>query len=539
MKNFHSMHLRRAAFLLFLLGCFTNCFAALSASATLTWTQVGSQFNYTIVVKNTGTTNIGTFWFSWLPGADYLPTRPSAAAGPAGWSASILQGVPGFSIEYVATSGPIGPGQTSNAFTFSTTDTPAVILGTSSPSGNKVTTTTIYSGGPFSDTGFVLVVTQGTTSSNAFKLAKDTIVGGNAVAGTVTLAQPSSSATVVSITSDNAAVTVPGGGVTVPAGKTTVPVSFSTKGVAVATSVKLSAKFGATSIDAQLAVNPATLVGFTLSNAVVAGGKPTAIAVFDGLTGSVRSLTVTAAGSAAVVIGSPTSVPSQTKSQPITLGTNGVDLTTNATVTVHDGGVALSKPLQIRAASVSKISLAGALVGGNRPGFTVTLNGLAGPSGKSFQLVSDHATLLNFPAGKVAAQQSSVKLAPALSLGVAANTDVALSVGTVKTTVTLLPASLKSVVPAAASVIGGADLKVVVQLTGKWGPVAGSLAANSNSLSLTIPSTASIVPQTIVTTLVCHTKAVTKDTTVTLSVTVNGVTKTASVVVKAPAPARP
>src|SRR5437764_14888421 len=55
-------------------------FAALPASATISTPQTSAPFNYTITLNNTGTTDIGTFWFAWTstPSTyDFLPTTPT------------------------------------------------------------------------------------------------------------------------------------------------------------------------------------------------------------------------------------------------------------------------------------------------------------------------------------------------------------------------------------------------------------------------------------------------------------------------------
>src|SRR4051812_29291860 len=65
-----------------------------SASAQLnlvstTGTQANPVFHYDITVTDTGTTNIGTFWFSWVREVFFPPPVPTAVSSPAGWSASL------------------------------------------------------------------------------------------------------------------------------------------------------------------------------------------------------------------------------------------------------------------------------------------------------------------------------------------------------------------------------------------------------------------------------------------------------------------
>ncbi len=134
-----------------LLGAGSHAFGALSASATISAAPDGSNFDYTIQVTNTGTDNIGTFWFAWTPPQmpteyDFLSSNPSSASGPAGWVAPAPFGFPGYSIEfYNITGSPISTGQT-DTFQFTTSDSPTALQ--QSTFGFKNTTSFIYSGFP-------------------------------------------------------------------------------------------------------------------------------------------------------------------------------------------------------------------------------------------------------------------------------------------------------------------------------------------------------------------------------------------------------
>ena len=141
-------------------GLFLSMIAAapvcggLSASATISATPDGPNFDYTVSLHNTSSdTAIGTFWFAWTPPGqpveyDFLPSSPSAASAPSGWVAPISSGSPGTSIEYYNLSGSaIAPGST-GAFQFTTSDTPLQLQGTSL--GFPILTSFIYQGLPLS-----------------------------------------------------------------------------------------------------------------------------------------------------------------------------------------------------------------------------------------------------------------------------------------------------------------------------------------------------------------------------------------------------
>jgi hypothetical protein len=129
-----------------------SAWGALGATATISATPSGPSFNYTIMLTNTGTTNIGTFWFAWTPpGApveyDFLPSAPSSITQPAGWVGLSSFGFPGYSIEsYNLTGSLIAPGQT-GIFQFASSDSPATLQGTSIFEF-PITTSFIYEGPP-------------------------------------------------------------------------------------------------------------------------------------------------------------------------------------------------------------------------------------------------------------------------------------------------------------------------------------------------------------------------------------------------------
>ena len=137
--------------------------ASESASATFMSTQLSAtSWQYSLTLDDTGTTNVGTFWFAWVPGKDFMATAPSAIADPSGWSAITTHGsaADGFAIQWKAGAGAqLAPGQSLTGFTFDSSMSPAAMEG-DSPffPGTPVTTTFVYSGAPFSDAGFAFTV---------------------------------------------------------------------------------------------------------------------------------------------------------------------------------------------------------------------------------------------------------------------------------------------------------------------------------------------------------------------------------------------
>jgi hypothetical protein len=145
-----------------------------SASAQvslLSTTGSGSSARYTyeITLKDTGSTSLGTFWFGWTPGQDYMKSSPTAISSPTGWTDTITGGgsSDGFAIQWVASSNLVAAGARLSGFKFTSADSPTALAGKSTffPT-TPVETSFVYSGTPFSDSGdqFVAAAPAITTS---------------------------------------------------------------------------------------------------------------------------------------------------------------------------------------------------------------------------------------------------------------------------------------------------------------------------------------------------------------------------------------
>ncbi len=125
----------------------------------------GIDYNYSITLTNSGASsvNLGTFWFAWVPGKDFLDTRPVSGGfvTPQGWTANVTGGgaSDGFAIQWVAgTNAAITP-VNSLVFGFESVDTPAQVAGFSNffPT-TRVTTAVVYQNGPFSGLSDTFIV---------------------------------------------------------------------------------------------------------------------------------------------------------------------------------------------------------------------------------------------------------------------------------------------------------------------------------------------------------------------------------------------
>jgi hypothetical protein len=165
----------------------------INANATIAATYAGNGvYDYTITLNNTGSISVGTFWFSWVPGDDFMSTNPTEIGAPAGWAGNVTSnpfaGGTGYAIQWVNNSGQnIAAGASSSAFTFASTETPEQ-MAANSPfvSGTPTTTSFLYQGGPFSGASLEFVPTVNLIE-NAVGTLTATAAGGGAFNYTVQL----------------------------------------------------------------------------------------------------------------------------------------------------------------------------------------------------------------------------------------------------------------------------------------------------------------------------------------------------------------
>jgi len=126
--------------------------ASLAASAVISSTPAGSNFNYTIDLSNSSQSadSIGTFWYAWIPQPfeDFLATKPVSVTPPAGWTDTItnIGSSDGYAIEFNASgTANVKPGSSLD-FGFTSADTPASVNGDSVfYPGTPVGTSFVYS----------------------------------------------------------------------------------------------------------------------------------------------------------------------------------------------------------------------------------------------------------------------------------------------------------------------------------------------------------------------------------------------------------
>jgi hypothetical protein len=101
-----------------------------SASAVLSATPAMGGYLDQITLDDTGSTNLGSFWYSWIPGVDYMSVSPTNVQSPTGWGDTITHTGPsdGYAIQWVNNSGPaLTAGNSLSGFSFNTTLAPSTL----------------------------------------------------------------------------------------------------------------------------------------------------------------------------------------------------------------------------------------------------------------------------------------------------------------------------------------------------------------------------------------------------------------------------
>lgn len=356
------------------------------------------------------------------------------------------------------------------------------------------------------------------------------IVGGNTVTGTVTLASAAPvGGQVVDLTATPAVDNLQAQ-VTVPSGATTATFTFSPKGVDAATTVTVNATSAGVTKSKAITDNPAKVVTLAFAPATVtSGNSSTGTATLNGKAGPSGIALTLAGGNAAVHVPASVTVSSQQNSATFTATTDIVSTTVVTHPTATQSGLpAVQGTLTLNGLTLTNFtSNVSSLVGGNTITLTPRLSAAA-PTGGVVVAISSSATGMNqpstitIPAGSVAASASFVPNGVASAV---TTTFTATYRGlSLQKTITVNPATVQSIAFSPGTVTGGTTTTTTVTLNGS-APTGGlPVTLNAGSSLLALPGTVTVGAGKRVSSFVVQTSGVSSNTTLTPTANVAGQT---------------
>ena len=374
------------------------------------------------------------------------------------------------------------------------------------------------------------------------------VIGGQANAtGAVTLSgvAPPGGA-VVTLGSSNGPVAGTPASVTVPAGATGATFPVVTNAVTMATPVSISASYGGVGKSAPLTVNPppAMVLSFVVTPTSVVGGNPASAIVTLSAPAPPGGAVITLSSANAGVATLPTSVlipAGATQSAAVTVTTTPSASTASVVLTAVYNGSSKSATLTVTAPVLLSVSVSPASVKGgvaNATG-TVTLSGNAPAGGLTVALSSSATGAAATPANVTVAAGSTTATFTVTSKPVAGDTDVTVSATLAAATKTaplrVLAPSLVSVGVTPVSVVGGEPAQGNATIDAP-APTGGlTVALSSSSTKATVPGSVDIpAGATESAAFTVSTVAVATDTAATITGTLSGVSKSATVTITAP-----
>lgn len=217
---------------------------------------------------------------------------------------------------------------------------------------------------------------------SGFSVAPSSVIGGDIATGTISLhGQAGPSGVVAAVTSDNTAAIVPAT-VTIPFGATTGTFTINTTVVGSTKFANFAVTYGVTTHNS-LTITAGGLSSFTLSQSTVYGGSSS--------TGMVTLSAPAPAGGTVINLSSddpsatlPTTVTvaAGSNSASFTINTVGVDADVTAHLAASLGANSITDGLTVKAAVLQSFVISpNSVVGGSSVTGSLTLRGLAGPSG--------------------------------------------------------------------------------------------------------------------------------------------------------------
>ncbi len=383
------------------------------------------------------------------------------------------------------------------------------------------------------------------TEAVSLTVSPNTVVGGTNSTATVTLNRPSSPEDYfVGMLSSSSSAQV-FSGLYIAMGSKSGSIPITTSGVTSATTTTITANGGDFSgvfdtLTATLTIEPNMVSSVALSpNSVIGGGTVTGTVTLNGPapTGGIK-VNLSSSSSAATLPSSSVTIAAGASSGKFTVNTVSVRGTISPVITAKYGSSSKTATLTVEPALVSSVSVAPtSVIGGVATVGTVKITGPAPAGGLTIFLSSNSPDVIVSSSALIPAGSTSVTF-PAKTAPVAAAIVGVISArsGTVTKTASLTvePATLVSVTLSPTSVQGSSATAVTGTVTLSGDPPSGNFTVtlkSSNSAAASVPPTVVVHSgNTKSTFTVAHIK-VTSSASVTITATLAGLSKTATLTV--------
>lgn len=408
------------------------------------------------------------------------------------------------------------------------------------PAGQSVATVSVRisdgRGGSAVNSAFVSVTAA---QANALAVAPSSVAAGVGATGTVTISSPApTGGVVVPLSSSQPAAAAPPASAIVPAGATSASFPIATFTVDAPTPVTITATFGGQTRSAALTVAPPVPAGLSLVPASAVGGNAVQATVTLTAGAPAAGLTLPVAVSDPLVATAPAevTVAGGQASASFAIATVPVSSTRTLGVTVGAAGATASAVLTVSPLLLASLTVPASAVGGATVQGTATLNGPAGGSGAVIGLTSSDPTVAAVPFEVTVPPGGTTATFPVATTPVGASVAVTLTAtlgGSARTAaLTVGPAVPSALAVSPTSVVGGGAAAGTVTLNGA-APPGGRVVSlsSSNAAVASVPTSVAVEGGASSATFPVVTSPVSASATVTLSASLGGVTRTASLAV--------
>ena len=374
---------------------------------------------------------------------------------------------------------------------------------------------------------------------SALAIAPTSVNGGTSVVGTVTLSNAAPvGGEVVTLSGGDSSVSYPATVTVAAAAKTaTFTVTTSANAVGVTTET-ITATLGTSSKSTPFTLNGVILSTFTLAPTSIFGGQnSTGTLTLNRVAGSAGAVISLSGGDPSVSYPSTVTVAANSNKATFVVGSSVVQTNVNESFKATLGSSNITSVLTVKPAGVvSALTFSPTSVAGGKTSVgTVKLTGPAGPSGVTVTISGGDSNVSYPSTVTVAASASSVNF-NVTTVQTSSDTPELLTAtigpSTASGTLTVLATTVSNLTLSPTSVFGGQNSMGTITLNGPAGSQGVSVALSGGDSSVSYPSAVTVPGGTTTATFTVSTSTVSVNTNETLSATLNGPAKTATIQVK-------